>query len=192
MSFLFQHWPWAVGAIVTLSGILFLRRSAAYAKKVQAELEGYTIKTGTLAVSSPTPTDTAAITQEKQIIRQAMQTYPLAPDVQIDVLVNQLADARVEYRFLHLYSILFGSQQRFLRGLNLQNGQASRKEAEDFLKKLGDQNEKIRSYSFPDWVGFLVNQGCVVVGVDSFELTPVGQDFLVWITRRQMPDKNNE
>ena len=87
---------------------------------------------------------------------------------------------------------MYGSQQLYLQGLNKQNGTATRQATQEFLDKLGMKDERVKKHVLANWVAFLISEGFLSVGADSFELTVRGQDFLVWIVRQQYGDKTHE
>ncbi len=35
----------------------------------------------------------------------------------------------------------------------------------------------------------MIEAGLLSQGVDTFTITPIGQDFLVWTTRERLPDR---
>ena len=88
-----------------------------------------------------------------------------------------------------IYFAIWGSQHRFLRELNTTSGTTTRQQAETFLRQLSDQNERTRSKTFTEWIGFMLEAGVLSQGVDTFTLTPIGQDFLVWTTRERLGDR---
>lgn len=196
MGLLHQHWWWLLGATIvfgTVVGVL-IRFSVRFSASVTKTLEDYLI-TPQAPVPSPGPSnaDTAAVATQKEAIWHGIRSHP-APsnEVQIGWLVNRLAEAQVNVRFRNLYFAIRGSQHRFLRELNQNSGTTTRAQAENFLRLLGEQNERIRAKPFNDWVGSMVEAGLLSVGVETFTLTPIGQDFLVWITRERLQDRTFE
>ncbi len=103
--------------------------------------------------------------------------------------MHRLAEAEVNVRFRNVYFAIWGSQHRFLRELNQNSGTTTRAQAETFLRQLGEQNERIRAKGFTEWIGFMIEAGLLSQGVDTFTITPIGQDFLVWTTRERLPDR---
>jgi hypothetical protein len=132
------------------------------------------------------------LAEHRQRIWQNIRDHPLPPNLQIDVLVNLLAEAQVHSRFSNLYYLIYRSQHLFLKGLCSQNGTTPRATAEEFLKKMAEQNDALKTVHFNDWIGFLVAQGVVSPGVSTFDITPIGRDFVVWVIRQGLPDKLHE
>ena len=201
MEFLKTHWPWIVGFLVIVAGgYLFARRKVrSYSNRVKRDLEQYTKPQGPSTVTPlPIPlrniSDTATLADRKLAIWQNIQKYPMEPYPQIELLVHQLACAQIDREFQDAYFGIFGSQYRLLQELNnvKGTGTAPRAAIQEFLKKAGEADERIRRHEFNHWVGFLVALGFVNVGVDTLTLTPKGQDFLVWVTRQQLPARTYE
>jgi hypothetical protein len=195
------HWPWIVGFLVLVAlAYAFVRsRLRAYTDRTRRDLEQYTKPQYTPAVTPlPIPprnlSDTATLAERKLELWQRIQKYPLEPYPQIELLVHQLACAQIDREFQDVYFKIFGSQYRLLQELNnvKGTGTAPRTAVQELLKKAGEADELIRKHDFNDWIGFLVGSGFVTAGVDSFTLTPKGQDFLVWVTRQQLPARTYE
>lgn len=115
---------------------------------------------------------------------------------QVELLVSQLAEARVGARFQDTYITIYGSQHARLRMLNSQTGTGTvtRDAAQAFLQHLATINPTVAkaNHEFNAWLIFLVQRGFVNVTVDSVSITNGGQDFLVWTMRRQLADRSNE
>lgn len=156
--------------------------------------------------STPTPiplpipprnlSDSATLSDEKLVIWRTIHDHPLHHYQQVEVLVTQLAEARIAARFQEIYFTIFGSQHAFLRRLNSQTGSGAmtRAASQSFLQELGTANAQVAqaNHDFNQWLTYLVSQGFVNVGVDSISITNSGQDFLVWVTRRQLPERTYE
>lgn len=193
MALLQQYWLWLAGVfglIAIYLALFFLARR--YTRAVKQRLEPYLNQTSapipTPSVPSSSTPDSATLAFHKQVIWAAIQKYPLPPVPQIETLVNQLAATKVDLEFEKIYGAIVRSQLVFLRALNSQMGTVQRSEAENFLRTVGAQNETVKGYVFKDWMQFSVINGLVSANVDSFSITPKGQDFLVWVTRFQRPD----
>jgi hypothetical protein len=199
VGLLHQYWDWLLGATLVLGiGIeLLLRRSSNYSATVAKELEEFInppqVAQTPLEPTPPSNPDTAAVAEHKQSIWQGIRAHP-APsnEVQIGWLVERLAKAQVDVRFRKMYFSMLGSQHRFLRELNQNTGAISRANSETFLRQLGEQDQRIRAYVFTEWIGAMVNAGLLSTGVESFALTPIGRDFLVWVTREGFQDRTVE
>lgn len=202
--FFLEYWQWTVGAAITLVGVLvylhLVRKAQEYTLRVKRELEEY------VSSSSPTvqplpipprnPSDTATFADEKHAIWRSIHDHPLPHYPQVEVLVNQLAEARVAARFQDTYFSLLGSQHSLLRLLNSQTGSGaiSREEAQRFLQQIAADSAAVAAanHDFNRWISFLVDRGLVNVGIDSVAITAGGQDFLVWVLRRQLPNREYE
>lgn len=196
MSLLQQYWGWLLGTavLVAVAIELLLRRSARVSTIVAKELEEYIVPPApVVAAPGPLTPDSAAIAERKQAIWNGIRSHP-APsnEVQIAWLVHRLAEAEVNVRFRNIYFAISGSQHRFLRELNQNSGTTTRPQAETFLRQLAEQSERTRAKTFTEWIGLMLEAGLLSQGVDTFTLTPTGQDFLVWTTRERLPDRTFE
>lgn len=147
-----------------------------------------------LPIPPPNLSDTVTLAELKRATWERIQKYPMEMYPQIELLVHQLASAQLDFRFQKAYLAIFGSQQRLLQELNRQMGSgiATRAMVQQFLVTEGMTDERIKKHSFENWIGFLVSSSFINVGVDTFALTPTGQDFLVWVLRQQLPPRTYE
>ena len=204
MAPILEHWQWTFGAIVALTCILgyrhLVRKAEAYTQRVKNELEQYVRHSPPpptrLPIPPRNPSDSATLSDEKQAIWRNIHDHPLPHYQQVDVLVTQLAEARIAARFQDIYFTIFGSQHAFLRRLNSQTGSGAmtRMASQSFLQELAATSAPVAqaNHDFNQWLAYLASQGFVNVGIDSISITNSGQDFLVWITRRQLPERTYE
>ncbi len=203
MSPFLEHWQWTLGAVIALTCFLayrhLLRKAQTYTLRVKHELEEYVKQSSCLHTPLPlpipprNPNDSSTLSDEKQAIWQRIHNHPLPHYQQVDLLVSQLAESRIAAHFQDAYFMLFGSQHAFLRQLNSQTGSGTMNRAvtQKFLQDMMAANESIAhaNHDFNQWLTFLVSRGFVNVGVDLISITNSGQDFLVWVTRHQLPDR---
>ncbi len=113
----------------------------------------------------------------------------LIPDTdRLDVAIGELALARLSMHFERVYHAVFGSQIVLLRRLH-ERGAFSLKDVEAYYESISRENPDIYSkYSFSDWVKFLSNEMLVFIEAEQLHITPVGRDFLLYMTRRALPE----
>jgi len=177
-----------------------LKKAQAYTLRVKKELEEYVKQATPITIPLPIPprnsSDSVTVSNEKQAIWQRIHAHPLPQYQQVDILVCQLAEARIAAHFQDTYFKIFGSQHAFLRRLNTETGSGSmsRAASQAFLHELAAANVSVSqaNYDFNQWLAFPVSRGFVNVGVDSISITNTGQDFLVWTMRQQLPDRTYE
>jgi hypothetical protein len=202
-----EYWPWIIAAISALLLILaynaLVRKAQAYTARVRHELEGY-VKAPTpaapaitpLSIPPRNPSDSATLSDEKQKRWTLINKHPMNYYEQVDLLVTQLSEARIAAKFLETYFLITGSQYTYLRILNEQTGTGAltRTNSEAFLQAMVASNTAVATanYDFNRWLHFLVTRGLVTVGVDNVIITNMGQDFLVWVTRQQLPNRTYE
>ncbi len=100
---------------------------------------------------------------------------------QEDILIRNLAQARLEAAFGIVYAGIFGSQI-----LGLTSLEARRKvpatEAYAFYQEFEKKYPEVYTgYGFSGWLGFLKQRGLVEAAGDDIRITPIGDDFLKWL-----------
>ncbi|MDR6871144.1 hypothetical protein J2Y55_002152 [Bosea sp. BE125] len=118
----------------------------------------------------------------QQSLQDLIKDGKLSPESQVDLLINELAGTRLTALFDRLYSFIFGSQIRGLIHLN-QFGSAELEE----VKALYDKSKAADpafygEYSFEGWFGFLRDSGLIQIDGAKIALTPLGQDFVRYLT----------
>lgn len=99
----------------------------------------------------------------------------------VDVLVRNLAQARLEAMFGNIYARIFGSQIRGLKELKARR-KVPTADAVAFYAEYEKANpEFYKGYGFPGWIGFLKNTGLITQNTDDVVITEVGDDFLTWL-----------
>ena len=97
------------------------------------------------------------------------------------MLIRNFAQARLEANFAFIYTLIFGSQIRGLIELEARR-KVQNTEALAFNKDVERQNSAAYAgYGFPGWLGFLRNQALVTQIGDEIHITPLGDDFLLWL-----------
>lgn len=111
------------------------------------------------------------------------------PDGQrVDRLVRLLAEARITAAFEAAYRVIFGSQIQGLRTLNERGGAVLEGEVRKYFEEVSAKFPDVYgSFSFEEWLGFLLRQGLVERGA-KINITPLGIDFLHFLTARQLPE----
>lgn len=99
-----------------------------------------------------------------------------------------LAEARLVAYFYDVHRLIFGSQISALQQLNTAGPLAV-----DDMRRFFDTEARGRYpdiYDQPNafelWIGFLEHRGLVVRSGDKLEITHVGRDFLVFLTRASL------
>ncbi|MCS3896412.1 hypothetical protein M2171_005545 [Bradyrhizobium japonicum USDA 38] len=103
------------------------------------------------------------------------------PDRRIDLLIRNLAVARLATSFEQIHRTLFGSQLRSLRALAAsENGAASRAEASSAFENQVKPRfpEFYEKSSFDEWVRYLITVGLVEMKADKIAITEKGRELL--------------
>ena len=179
-----------MGALATLGFMRLRRWSVSYASTVINELESMA---GAPPVQ-PNASDAVLSPMEinVKIIKEQLDTLPASASERIESLINDLAWTRLERELDGIYYHIFRSQVFFLRSLNLMTATAEIAMAEQFFNGLGVENPELRKITFQNWLGFLTSSRLVFSAPSGLSLTPLGQEFLVWLIRKRKPDKPHE
>jgi hypothetical protein len=104
------------------------------------------------------------------------------------VLLRQLAETRLVAEHEFTYNRIFGSQIFALKRWN----EMGRVTVDD-ARKLFDSVEKqypalYSTYSFDNWLGFLVGRALVLQKGNALEISEFGRDFLIYLTERRLSE----
>jgi hypothetical protein len=183
--------PWIlVGAIGLLAWVRFRRWSVEYSAAVVTELETK-IEAPTSPVSSSNGANLSPLEIHRQIIRDHVAALPGNPADKIEPLIHDLALVKLLRQLEGIYYSIFHSQVVFLRNLNLVAGMAERANAEQFFNNLCTENPELTKISFESWLKYISDEGLIIVVDSKIGISPLGQEFLVWLIRQKKPDKQN-
>jgi hypothetical protein len=104
----------------------------------------------------------------------------------VDVLVRELATARLAASFEFILSIIFGSQIEGLRLLD-QMSTVTIDEARGFFETYRKANPDFYTNGFEGWLHFLKLQELVKEEDGKLKITDLGKEFLIFLTRRNVP-----
>ena len=106
-----------------------------------------------------------------------------------EVLLRDLAAARVQLAHERTYRLIYGSQIAALERLEVA-GSATVEEARDFYtRETADFSDFYRGIGFDRWVQFLTRFELVTVDASSFRITDLGRDFLAYVRGNRLPGK---
>lgn len=101
---------------------------------------------------------------------------------QVDFLINELAGTRLVALFDRVYLMIFGSQIRGLIHLN-QFGTATLEDARQlYAEAKAADLDFYGNYTFEQWLGFIKDNDLIGVSDDSVSITPIGRDFVQYLT----------
>lgn len=111
------------------------------------------------------------------------------PTKQVNALIEDLAEARLERGHERVYRRIFGSQIRGLASLALQKTTTAREARDFFETATATVREQYEKYGFDGWIGFLIQNDLVKRVDNDFAITPFGEDFVTYYIRNQLPEK---
>jgi len=126
---------------------------------------------------------TDAIANLERVLHAALVNIP--PEEQVDRLVRLLAEARIATEFEKIYRLIFGSQIAGLRELNSRHSVPTAEARRRFDEEVVPANPDFyrgEQFTFEQWLGFLRNSGLVAEAEERLSLTPLGKDFLGYLT----------
>jgi hypothetical protein len=110
------------------------------------------------------------------------------PEKWSEVLLRDLAQARLERGHEYIYNRIFGSQIGFLKRLN-EVPRLTVDQAREFFKPYADQFPQVYSeYGFDGWLHFLTVSALVERKGDDLEIGEIGRDFLVYIINQRLSE----
>jgi hypothetical protein len=117
------------------------------------------------------------------------QTFGTNPSDQVEGLVYVVASLNVQLTHERHFIAIYGSQLRLME--QMIGGGVSVDVARKFYEEAKAMfPDAYRSYTFEQWITFLVGSGLVTVGQGNYVLTPHGRGFLKYIVDRQLsPNK---
>ncbi len=143
---------------------------------------------GTIGKSLPGITRTVAIEDLERILRQQFSMIP--DDDRVDRLVLELSQARLTAHFERVYRVIFGTQILCLRRLNERKSPVGL----DDLKAFFSENTApfpatYEHYGFDGWSAFMLNEMLIRNNGERIEISPVGKDFLLYMTVKGMSEE---
>jgi hypothetical protein len=111
------------------------------------------------------------------------------PEKQIDVLVRNLAVARLARNFEQIYRIIFGSQIAGLAALAAApDGEAPVSESSSYFDGIkAKYSEFYEKNTFEEWIRYPINADLVVRSGDCLKVTDLGRDFLTYLGETKLP-----
>lgn len=110
-----------------------------------------------------------------------------SPYKKMDIIVRDSTTYRIATEFERIYRIIFGSQMRLLRHLNMCKSM-TKSEVTKFFKqekrKISDSNIELEH-----WVQFLVSQGLIEYKTKEFLITNKGTAFLAYVALLNYEDR---
>jgi hypothetical protein len=123
---------------------------------------------------------TPAIEQLERALHLAVQATPESD--RIDLLVRNLAQARLEAVFGVVYGQLYGTQLAALLELEARRKVTANVAVQFYQERV----EKVfpaayANYGFAGWLGFLKMRGLVEQTHEDIAITDLGVDFVMWL-----------
>ncbi len=167
----------------TVPGVGILELDAAEQQQQAAELAKVGSPDGIELKEIPGLGRTAAIGKLEREIHVQLKQVTADP---VDVLVRNLAQARLEARFGFIYAGIFGSQIKVLIELGARRVVSS-EEAYNFYVEYEKRFPDVYiGYGFPGWINFLINHGLIVQNGSQVAVTDFADDFLIWLRATQL------
>jgi hypothetical protein len=97
------------------------------------------------------------------------------------VLVRHFAKMRILWRCEVVYRLIFGSQLRFLKTLNVSGAMSEENAHQYYVTATQSYREVFPEKDSKPYFTFLIRQGLVIVQNDSFFVSNFGREFLSWL-----------
>ena len=109
------------------------------------------------------------------------------PQAQTDVLTHGLASLNIQLQHERNYRAIFGSQLTLLGAMNTDAGVPPSTARQIYDVTKSKYPEVYQTYSFDQWIGFLLNGGLVAVAPNgNYVLTSYGRGLLQYILQQHL------
>lgn len=127
--------------------------------------------------------DNGLVRETEDFIKAEFAKKNLVGPEAVPVLIKYFSVVYIEYLFLNVYRIIWGSQINLLDHLNTQDGQS--REALRIFYDLGASQypDVYKNYSYDQWLGFLKDQVLLREDNGMLRITVRGREFLLYLTR---------
>ena len=166
---------------VKIAGVMEVEIDAAEQQQKAADLIKIDADSSTVKLKEiPGLVRTAAIARLERDLHTRLKD--ITPDTDpVDVLVRNLAQARLEAAFGFIYAGIFGSQIARLIALEARRRVPTDEAHKFYLEIETKYPEVYAGYGFAGWIGFLKHHGLVTQVGDDITITDFGDDFLEWL-----------
>ncbi|GGJ21798.1 hypothetical protein GCM10011320_31310 [Neoroseomonas lacus] len=192
-----KFWPKFFG----MPGAVIFDAAAAFAGPMAAAAVGAIARTASSNSSGPTEPGevklkdlpgldrSQAIGDLERLLHVALEKEGVPQEDRVDRLIRLLSEARIEADFERIYRVIYGSQIRGLRMLGSEGRISLADARKRFDAVISDYPGFYKEGSFDEWLAFLTRMALVAkTEEDMLALTPLGQDFLVFLARRGYSD----
>lgn len=127
--------------------------------------------------------DSKFLLEQEKKITDDLRGRNIIEDVEKNkILIRFLAATQIQLTFERLYSHIYGSQLNILQSLN-SNPNGDTKDAIIQIYSQASQMypEVYKTYSFDDYIGFMINFNLVEQKNGRYHITYIGKDFLTFI-----------
>jgi hypothetical protein len=121
------------------------------------------------------------VREREQLIRDEIDRAKLDDQKIIPVLINRLAVIQLLLSAEQIYRMIFGSQIALLKQLNTSGPVPRAQFMSVYNNAKARWSNAYTSYSFDQYVGFLLNQGLIISIGDGYAITNAGREFLKWM-----------
>ena len=162
---------------VAVAGVITVEMDAVeQQQKITTKLEA---KSGAVELKEiPGLTRTPAMANLELQLHALLKNVTADP---VDVLIRNLAQARLEAWFGKIYASIFGSQIHGLIELKARRKIPTAQVIAYYEEYEKANPELYKGYGFSGWIGFLRNTGLITQTTDDVVITDVGDDFLSWL-----------
>lgn len=131
---------------------------------------------------------TQAMAHIERLLHDSLHQSTTKQEDREDLLVRLLAQSRLETLFEQTYRLIFGSQISALKLLN-QGIRASDADARAHFEHQKELNPEVyEHYGYEQWLGFLLGRDLIMQSKDTFEITDIGRDFLLYLTAKGLSE----
>ena len=133
---------------------------------------------------------TQAMARVERLLHDRLHQSITKQEDREDLLVRLLAQSHLETLFEQTYRLIFGSQISALKILNQHQGvTVSEADARAHFERLKELHPEVyQHYGYEQWLGFLLGRDLIMRSDDTFAITDIGRDFLLYLTAKGLPE----
>jgi len=113
--------------------------------------------------------------------RRDLSAYTQNKDDQLEIMIYAAASANIQLTHERIYRTIFGSQIAVLDGMNAVGGITEEAAKKLYENTVAHSPEFYKSFSFENWIGFLLKTNLAKKVGSNYEATAYGRGFLKYV-----------
>lgn len=128
----------------------------------------------------------SVVTIEEKFIRDRLVEAKTTPEQAINVLINHLANSRLNITMLLINNFIYNEQIELLTFLNNQVNPSSEATLRPFFDKWKERT-KDSNYTFESFLNFLLQHRLVAQNIEGYSISVLGKEYLAFLIKIGRP-----